>query len=71
MAGQSCLPDTYRVAAPPTDLSVTTDPLTANTYTYVNGNPQQRALGVSHVCGDGGNRRRSFLAAPPKSRRLR
>ncbi|MDR6117582.1 RHS repeat-associated protein [Aeromicrobium sp. SORGH_AS981] len=32
-------PDTYRVAAPPTDLSVTTDPLTANTYTYVNGNP--------------------------------
>jgi RHS repeat-associated protein len=32
-------PDTYRIASPATDLSVGTDPLTANTYTYVNGNP--------------------------------
>jgi len=32
-------PDTYRVGTPATDLSVGTDPLTANTYTYVNGNP--------------------------------
>lgn len=32
-------PDTHRVSTPETDLSVGTDPLTANTYTYVNGNP--------------------------------
>ncbi|MBM7518653.1 RHS repeat-associated core domain-containing protein [Nocardioides nitrophenolicus] len=32
-------PDSYRVASPSTDLSVGTDPLTANTHTYVNGNP--------------------------------
>lgn len=32
-------PDSYRVSDPGTDLSVGTDPLTQNTYTYVNGNP--------------------------------
>ncbi len=32
-------PDSYRVAAPSTDLSVGTDPLTMNSYSYVNGNP--------------------------------
>ncbi|MEV5000148.1 Kelch repeat-containing protein [Nocardioides sp. LML1-1-1.1] len=32
-------PDAYRVSSPSTDLGVGTDPLTANTYTYVNGNP--------------------------------
>ena len=37
--GAFTTPDFYRVAAPSTDLSVVTDPLTANTYTYVNGNP--------------------------------
>ena len=37
--GAFTTPDTYRVATPSTDLSVGTDPLTANTYTYVNGNP--------------------------------
>jgi RHS repeat-associated protein len=31
--------DSYRVSTPQTDLSVGTDPLTENTYTYVNGNP--------------------------------
>lgn len=37
--GAFTTPDAYRVASPSTDLSVGTDPLTANTYTYVNGNP--------------------------------
>ncbi|XBB67848.1 polymorphic toxin-type HINT domain-containing protein [Nocardioides sp. WV_118_6] len=37
--GAFTAPDAYRVASPSTDLSVGTDPLTANTYTYVNGNP--------------------------------
>ncbi len=37
--GAFTTPDSYRVASPSTDLSVGTDPLTANTYTYVNGNP--------------------------------
>lgn len=37
--GAFTTPDNYRVSAPSTDLSVGTDPLTANTYTYVNGNP--------------------------------
>lgn len=32
-------PDAYRVANPSTDLSVGVDPLTSNTYSYVNGNP--------------------------------
>ncbi|MBN9619292.1 MAG: RHS repeat protein, partial [Actinobacteria bacterium] len=32
-------PDTSRVDTPSQDLSVGTDPLTQNTYTYVNGNP--------------------------------
>lgn len=32
-------PDTYRAGTPAQDLSVGTDPLTQNTYTYVNGNP--------------------------------
>lgn len=37
--GAFTAPDTYRVSSPSTDLSVGVDPLTANTYTYVNGNP--------------------------------
>ncbi|GAA1510800.1 RHS repeat-associated core domain-containing protein [Nocardioides humi] len=37
--GAFTTPDTYRVASPSTDLSVGVDPLTANTYVYVNGNP--------------------------------
>lgn len=37
--GAFTTPDAYRVASPSTDLSVGTDPLTMNTYTYVNGNP--------------------------------
>ncbi|WP_436698720.1 Kelch repeat-containing protein [Nocardioides sp. BYT-33-1] len=32
-------PDSYRVSSSATDLSVSVDPLTSNTYTYVNGNP--------------------------------
>ncbi|WGX95164.1 RHS repeat-associated core domain-containing protein [Nocardioides sp. L-11A] len=32
-------PDSYRVSSSATDLSVGVDPLTSNTYTYVNGNP--------------------------------
>jgi RHS repeat-associated protein len=32
-------PDYYRVATPNRDLALGTDPLTANSYTYVNGNP--------------------------------
>jgi len=32
-------PDTYRDAQPDADLGVGTDPLTRNTYTYVNGDP--------------------------------
>ena len=32
-------PDYYRVSTPDRDLSTGTDPLTANTYTYVNGDP--------------------------------
>jgi RHS repeat-associated protein len=37
--GSFTTPDTYRVDTPATDLSVGTDPLTENTYSYVNGNP--------------------------------
>ncbi len=32
-------PDSHRVSSSETDLGVGTDPLTANTYSYVNGNP--------------------------------
>jgi RHS repeat-associated protein len=32
-------PDTYRIAPPQQDLSVTADPLTQNRYSYVNGDP--------------------------------
>jgi len=32
-------PDSYRLGGADTDMSVGVDPLTANTYTYVNGNP--------------------------------
>lgn len=37
--GTFTTPDTYRVTGANEDLSVGVDPLTANTYTYVNGNP--------------------------------
>ncbi|MBM0125346.1 RHS repeat-associated core domain-containing protein [Pimelobacter simplex] len=46
--GAFTTPDSYRVASPSTDLSVGTDPLTANTYAYVNGNPLNRIDSDGH-----------------------
>jgi len=40
--------DTYRDAQPTADLSVRTDPLTANTYTYVNGDPENNTDPTGH-----------------------
>ncbi len=37
--GAFTAPDAYRISDSQTDTSVGTDPLTANTYSYVNGNP--------------------------------
>ncbi|WP_436698717.1 RHS repeat-associated core domain-containing protein [Nocardioides sp. BYT-33-1] len=46
-------PDSYRVSSSATDLSVGVDPLTSNTYTYVNGNPINMIDPDGHGAVDG------------------
>jgi RHS repeat-associated protein len=43
-------PDSYRAAAPAKDLSIGTDPLTANRYNYVNGDPVNLSDPDGHIC---------------------
>lgn len=50
------IPDSYRTGDPNQDLSIKTDPLTQNTYTYVNGDPLNLADPSGHhveVCTGG------------------
>lgn len=47
--GTFTTPDTYRVSNSATDLAVATDPLTMNTYSYVNGNPLNRLDSDGHA----------------------
>jgi RHS repeat-associated protein len=61
-------PDTARPGAPLTDLSIGTDPLTQNRYTYVNGDPINHADPSGHIileCTTGEMVCRSRAGGPP------
>ncbi|MFJ9317332.1 RHS repeat-associated core domain-containing protein [Pimelobacter simplex] len=65
--GAFTAPDAYRVSSPSTDLSVGTDPLTANTYTYVNGNPLNYSDPDGHRAVDSSGNEVSPCVSNPSS----
>lgn len=65
--GAFTTPDAYRVASPSTDLSVGVDPLTSNTYTYVNGNPLNGWDPNGHRAIDGNGNELSPCLSNPSS----
>ncbi|MFT4262692.1 MAG: RHS repeat-associated core domain-containing protein [Nocardioides sp.] len=65
--GTFTTPDAFRLAAPGADLAIGTDPVTANTYTYVNGNPINAVDPSGHRAIDASGNELSPCVSNPRS----